>query len=515
MNLTVIIPSRQSLSQAGVRIRYDRIASHLRTCGWELRLQPINELASFDKLPPGPILFSKCHDAQSLILGRIAKEAGYPVGVDLFDDYFSQLSDVRFQHLRNWLSNMAELADFYVCSTPRMAEIASHYMPGTPGLIVNDPVEGIDHDRLRDELQWKRDDALRNRRLKILWFGIGDNPSFPVGLEDLAAQADQLRAFEQRGFTVQLTVLTNERSLNKRGLALLSRLGLSINLKTWSVEAEQIALSENLLSYLPVNSQPFSVAKSLNRAVTALAGGTQLLSVGYPLYAPLSDFIYRGSCDLLDDLSRDALKLRGDTLGALAETLDKLASPEREAAGLAEFLGKIGSNRPDARSSGVPTRPSKVRGAVLHGFQPNPTVHQFAQGMGLLSLATPLTPAKIAYDAHLGLFGRDRLPAFRLTKKAMALLPASIRQLARSAPASLGGGPPIMIPLNAIDLETELNWLSEISRRSMADRIVIQDMAMDQSRRLYERLFGELDFIDSEQEPLLVTRGAKTGSAAA
>ncbi len=120
MKLSVLVPSAEYKSYAGSRIRYGRIAPALEPHGIELALEDIGE---FNPLTADcdALIVSKCHDARSLVIAAILSDRGRLVGVDLFDDYFSQASDSRLSRLRNWLGQLLPGCDFALCSAAAMA----------------------------------------------------------------------------------------------------------------------------------------------------------------------------------------------------------------------------------------------------------------------------------------------------------------------------------------------------------------------------------------------------------
>ena len=176
-------------------------------------------------------------------------------------------------------------------------------------------------------------------------------------------------------------------------LSTLQRLPVRYTLDAWSEEKEVELLNASLVAFLPVNAQNFSIVKSLNRAITALCSGTQVLSTGYPLYQSLSPFIYRDPAQLLNDIDRHTLALRQDTTPHFATLIDQVASPSREARSLAEFL----LARCDRRSS---QRHEAFRplAAVLHGRVVRKDTHMFIQRMGGLSVAGPLCRSEVNFD---------------------------------------------------------------------------------------------------------------------
>lgn len=497
MKIAIIVPSEQYLTQAGTRIRYQRIEDGLAANGWTMSLVPMEELGGSRSFNADAVLFSKCQDARAVALAYEARTAGLAVGVDLFDDYFSQLSDVRFAPQRSWLRQMAESASFFLCSTPRMAQVAENYFQGAPGHVLSDPFGAFDAKALPLELAQKREQALRERRLNVLWFGIGDNPNFPVGLHDLAANAEVLRGLAQGGFDVRLTILTNRRALDQLGLARLRSLTVPFTVEEWSVERESEALASHLISFVPVNAQGFSIAKSLNRGVSALTGGTQLLSAGYPLYAPLGNFVYRDPAALIADLETDTLLLRPDTLDAFSGLIRNLSDPDHESSRLAGFINDMVSVTRAAQS----LTPAVI--AILHGSRTTGGIHKFAQGRGWLSLGSPFTPAGAAYDAHLGFFGEGRTPAFRFSKRFRDLLDKPLRSLAIPVPASEGKGPPFEIPLTNMGVNLPMKDLASSIVRSCGDRISTYTFVMAETLRLYTGLLEGIRIFGSELEAAL------------
>jgi hypothetical protein len=393
MKLCVLAPTQEYLGLAGVRIRYLRIAEHLRVLGHELSIQVIDQFKSAAQFNHDAYLFSKCYDGRCHVIGQMLQQGGKLVGVDMFDDYFSQRDDSRFLGHREWLRSMAPRLDFYLCSTPRMQEVMAGYLPGTPGHILNDPFDAADPQAMAQVAQANLERTHSQGRIDVAWFGVGDNPHFAVGLRDLLAFSHGLAQLDRGRLRVQLHVLTNRRALTAEGLELLGRLPVAWSLDEWSVEAERQLLCNSLLAFIPVNAQPFSVAKSLNRAVSALTAGTQILSNGYPLYQPLSDFIYQSPPSLLADLDERNLKLRPDTVPALMDLLATYGDPVREARGFGEFLDRLMPHA--AQPHGAPA--AEVVGLV-HGVKSPAVVHKFVQRIRHLSIGSPFSTPELNYD---------------------------------------------------------------------------------------------------------------------
>lgn len=393
MRIAVVLRTEGHTALAGTRIRYQRIAPQLQALGHSLDLVPISQFSA--KLAPDHdlYLFSKCEDARSLVLARQLRLLGRHVGIDGFDDYFSQHHDSRHVRHREWLRAIAPYCDFFLTSTPRMREVFQTYMPGVQGHILNDPFDDFDEDAIAELVDAKLQVARAERRIAFAWFGVGDHPSFTVGLPDLSAHAQAFRILQRRGYEVRLRVLTNRRALTPGGLALLRRLDIPFTVDEWSLAAESAALTESLAAFIPVSAQPFSIAKSLNRSVTALTAGTQVLSPAYPLYEPLGDFIYNSAASLADDIRDGRLKASRPHMDVLAKTLGRWGNPAQEAGLLASFLKDL---PPLSRDESEPWNKGRV--GIIHGYVSPNVCSDLAKSMNHLSVTAPFNESRKTDD---------------------------------------------------------------------------------------------------------------------
>jgi len=393
MRLGIIIPTEEQKAQAGVRIRYARMQPALQVLGHDLDFIPIQNLASTSKPTHDIYLISKCYDARAILAAQRLQSLGANVGVDLFDDNFSQLTDSRFVRLRYWLRTILPHCSFILCSTPGMKDVATAYGSHLPIHVMNDPAESFDAEVLAEKLARKLERAQQLRRIDIAWFGMGDNPNFPVGLADLAAYGSDVDRLRGHGFDIHLSILTNQRAMTADNLAPLRKLATRYTIEEWTVEREETLLARSLISFLPVNAQSFSRVKSLNRAITALTSGSQVLSAGYDLYQPLEKFIYRCPRQLISDLNRGNLLLRGASVPSLCEQTLHLADVDTEVMKLTEFLA--GLQRPQR-----PTAQTNDSFAVIHGKETLSDTHKFAQKQNMLSVASPLCKLDLNFDVR-------------------------------------------------------------------------------------------------------------------
>ena len=391
MKLCVLVPSQEYLEQAGVRIRYRRIAASLQRHGMELVLRLIDDVRLPELADNDIYLFSKIPDSRSISLAHELRAAGRLIGADMFDDYFSQHDDSRFVVQRQWLRTIAPLLDFFLCSTARMVEVLKQESPSAAVIQMNDPFAHFDETALADSIEHKLLRTREERIIHVAWFGMGDNPHFDIGLRDLAGFGSALRQLETRDFRVELEVMTNRRALTTAGLEQLRRLSVRYTVSEWSADAEAGLLDRSLVAFIPVNSQPFSIAKSLNRAVTAFSHGAQILSPGYPLYESLDRFVYDDPLQLLRSIEQGSLLVRRQTLSGLASTLEKIADPDVEAGNLTTALTKL-------RERDRPIKRKASLGVLLHGIKSSGVAHKLAQRLQHLSVATPFTTQNLKFD---------------------------------------------------------------------------------------------------------------------
>lgn len=413
MRIAIFIPTEQWGGSAGVRIRYDRIRPLLKAAGHEVELFPIDAARDGRGLDADICLLSKCNDARAVALAAYLQARGKRVGVDIFDDYFSQSDDPRFVHLRVWFRSLLPHLDFMLCATEAMRELMQDLASGLPCHVLNDPHGGYDPDRLAERLEANAARARTTGIIDLAWFGTGDNPHFSVGLQDLAAMGGTLTEFRTAGYRPRLSILTNRRAMSPERLELLSRLPVPYRLEEWSEERETALIARSLVCFLPVNAQNFSAVKSLNRGLTTLTKGAQILSAGHRLYEPLQDFVYRDAGAIAGDLERDRLRLRRHTLPALSRSLRALGDPAAEALRLADFLADLPGPAADA--------PAPVL-AVLHGIASTGDIHRTSQALECLSVPCPINRMEVDFDVRPTFDPEGRHVEVTLSARALAAL---------------------------------------------------------------------------------------------
>jgi len=498
MNVCILVGSSDQLKNAGVRIRYERLKSVLEPAGHRVDIVPVSRLSRQDHFRHDIYIFSKCYEAGPLLIAHHLRARGIPFGVDLFDDWFSQADDSRFTRYRSWLSHFLALADFVLAASDRIEGVMEACGKRLPFHVVNDPSPpDFSPDKLGETLGRKRDEVLRTGRIRALWFGIGDNPHFPVGLQDLAAFSNMLAEMRHRGLDIRLDILTNRRAMTPERLAMLKRLPVPHELTTWSVRRERELLKASTVSFLPVNYQNFSTTKSLNRAVTALCAGSQVLSAGFPLYERLSPFIYRDAQAFLSDAKSGSFLLRGTTVPSYTRLLGEVASPVTEGEKLVTFLGEIRSGLVGDQSGGA----KRPLAAVIHGKFSSWQTHRLAKRLAVLSVASPYCTLPLDWDLSFDNRDAETGPEILISGKCMKLLPA---ELARKFVPLKAGFFGTRYRLNLAQLLPEFtaqNWAPADFGSSFAF-LATQPSTMRTVVKAIQTLFPDLPCIYSEKSRL-------------
>ena len=484
MKVVFLVPSADYVDFAGARIRYLRLADAAAEVQVEFTFVPIDAFDARHAVCDVAIV-SKCYDARALVAAAVLARRGIRVGVDIFDDYFSDESDSRLTRYRNWLRQILSLSDFALCSTPALAGVIERYRGDLPVHVMRDAAPCFAAADLTQLLESKLAEARAGGVMRVCWFGMGDNPCFPVGLSDLAAFSGHLAQLNA-GVPVELTVLTNRRALDASGLALLARLPVPTTIEEWSEAREAEVLGRSLVCFLPVNAQPFSTAKSSNRAVTALTRGCQILSVGFPLYADLSPWIYRDAATLLHDWTRGEFRLSAASLPALQAKIDEIASTTVEAKSLAAFLQGVAMAKRQAPADAAPI-------ALLHGCASDQAAHVAVKQAGGISVGLPFCTQPLDFDAIVRheagrtsslLVAETAIPSLRPERRKGA----AVRRIGRRKFVEICGGKGEVEP--------------ESRPWPLPLQLALYDSLVEQARDLVSDAFGPTVTLLSEDSPL-------------
>ena len=339
MRIIFIVGSPQSLTAAGVRIRYKRLQPFFHDKQFSTSIVPIQDISERDIQESDVVIISKIFSSDSLHIIALCRSFGVKVGIDLFDDYFSDYRLSVFRELRDWLELASKAADFLICSTKRMKHVASQFIQPESVHILNDTKDPqVTFSETKTLVDQKSNYMSHDKSLNILWFGIGDNPYFNVGINDLSSYSNALFQIKKLTSSINFTILTNERALSATNLAKISRLPIKPKLEIWSDFKEFEYLKNTHLAFMPVSHQNFSIAKSVNRCLTALTYGCQVLSNGYELYSDFSDLIYSSTREFATDYTNSSFKFNQHTLPVFKDICKNSYDCEEEVTKFVHFL---------------------------------------------------------------------------------------------------------------------------------------------------------------------------------
>ncbi|RVU15601.1 hypothetical protein [Methylobacterium oryzihabitans] len=429
MRILFLVPTTQHKSTAGSRIRYDRIRA--KSEYFDVAVQSLDEVSREDLAACDVCVFSKTYSVGAVAVAEALRARGVVVGIDLFDDYFSQEDDPRLTPFRSWLRRFAPVFQFGLCSTPTMRRVIGHLAPDLPVHIVPDPCPEIDPATVTRSVRRSLERARKTGTLDVLWFGIGANPFFPVGLQDLVAHAWSLSELAAGRYRVALRVLTDDASQNPGNLVRLKSLPVPFVTETWTVEREQQALEEALVAFIPVNGQSFSRAKSPNRALTAIAAGAQVLSPGYPLYGDLDALIYARAADLLADIEQGECRVSPGRIGEIQRVVASVSDLDDILAELFLFLTRQSRARPRVAAPAG----TAATGALLYGIDPERHTTHALPAADVVSVKTPYARIERVYDVRLDLRDERQLDLW--------LRPEMVRYLAEPLRARLSASQPV------------------------------------------------------------------------
>lgn len=501
MKLLVVVPSTESLKGAGVRIRYSRLIEPLAREGVRLLLKTVEQYSQILQQCDA-VLISKLMDARATALAYACRQRGVLVGADLFDNYFSQQERTACRPQRRWLHQLKPHLDFAICSTEAMRDVVRQEAPDLPLHLLADGHGGrIDQlDLLRRSLREREARRQTTQDLSVIWFGMGDNPLFEVGLSDLEHHGEQLRSLEATGRKVHLRVLTNERALNDKGLQRLNRLPVSTTVEIWSEELETKRLLESDVAFLPVAKTEFSKVKSPNRGITALEHGCQVLTTDHSVYKVIEKFAYTNSTQLLKDLEAGHPKVSSSSLAELHNLMNEAANPAHEASRIRTFLVDMKRQRRPAKATGL---------AILNGIKPFQIKAEWCKRAGVFSVHSALGDCQDSKDL-----------SFLLNPEGEAILLVSDglmeQSMRRGGGAALKGVPSSQHTdgrrsYKLMDLVQRTNIIAQprhalaielaLSCRTTGERLTLHSAVLDAVRKFLEELIPGIEVALNEEFP--------------
>lgn len=147
---------------------------------------------------------------------------------------------------------------------------------------------------------------------RIVWFGNHGAEHASFGMLDILVYREALETLAKEQ-DIELVVISNN---HRKYLENIAPLAIPSRYLEWSAKQVDQALKDAAAVIVPNTLDPFSICKSPNRTVLALASGVPVVATMTPALHPLADYLYTG--DPLEALRR----LLADPAGERAKALD-------------------------------------------------------------------------------------------------------------------------------------------------------------------------------------------------
>jgi hypothetical protein len=238
------------------------------------------------------LIFSKVYDDRAYEVAREMNSRGTRVLLDLCDNHWFGEEDhpaVRARAQR--LEHMLDCVDLVTASTATLARQISARFGIAQGRIavVPDPVVAPALPAL--SLRGRMDLALLRHHLRLhqgsyhlIWFGNHGAGHVRSGMGDL----DRVRSIIESDASLTLTVVSNSA---KKFRELFRDWCIPTHYVPWRLDTIDSVLALHDCAVIPITSNPFTEAKTMNRPATALMAGLDVFADRIPSYDELSPFI--------------------------------------------------------------------------------------------------------------------------------------------------------------------------------------------------------------------------------
>jgi hypothetical protein len=232
------------------------------------------------------VVFQKKYGFEELKFAEALRERSTVTVFDLCDDHFynpGDLPEVAERAAR--AQRMIELVDGVSVSTEPMRRLVI----GKDTALVDDAVDEL---AVRRAARWRR--RLTRRRgddeLRLVWYGEAGLASPSFGLRHLCKVLPVLDDLSRRQ-QLRLTVISNSREVFEQ---VLGGVDFAIEYHKWREETFPDLFVQNDICIIPIEKNPFTVAKTANRLILALRLGVPVVADAIPSYEEFAPFILFG-----------------------------------------------------------------------------------------------------------------------------------------------------------------------------------------------------------------------------
>lgn len=309
---------------AGYRVRTLPLVNGLKERGLDIEIACVNDLAAETanlKENARTVICAKPSTPETYLCLNELKNAGIRIIIDLFDNYFSWSPPLSARQMPlQWLKFLG-LADHVFVSTSFLQKVIQK-IDTTQVTLIGDPMPATFSTGSAGNglSKWPA-----GKTVEILWYGIGSNPYFRAGLDDLLAWKNVLLTLERRlspDHDIRLTICTNDVPGIAMVLETFRKAGIEAVYQKWSEEICTSLLENSHLALLPTNRTGFSLSKTHNRCSDALVQSCLILCSPNGPYTKIAGAVFSdidGVCDLLQSADSERVAEQ------LTQSLDYLA----------------------------------------------------------------------------------------------------------------------------------------------------------------------------------------------
>lgn len=392
-----------SARNAGLHVRANPIVNELKLfCAvFIVSIDDVVTMMMTGKIPDevAGFVFAKPSDSRTALLITELSANGYPIVIDLFDNYFSfskWASQSGVPYL--WMQNLY-LADAVIVSSPVIEDRIRYLKPNTSLISVCDPLpwhKCSESSSFKNGLKkWQNEPSKR----KLLWFGIGSNPWYQAGLVDLInwlPLIKKLYATRPVRTEIELVICSNLIANVLNVVMQYQQIGIPTRFVAWSQENCATELETAHCVLLPTGASEFSRSKTHNRLSEAINNCCIVFTT--PL-GPYENFIGGAVQTTLQNIQRllfctDALAIN-QALEQTVSTLEKYHPFTKQINNLGKQLIQLGTKYP-----GSLVRTTVFR-AVIIGFQTPGAIAKMARKARYLIVGYSFNQVLVTYDIYL------------------------------------------------------------------------------------------------------------------
>jgi len=273
-------PVAPTPEQSSARLRCYRPCEYLRSAGWQCEIFDPGRMDRYRV-----VVFQKAYTPNDLDVADHLRGLGVRTVFDLCDNHLYVPPDrPDFRERADRLRRMIDRVDAVSVATPELARFIDR-----PTTVIDDALDDVPVDLWSPIRTVGR--RWRGRRpLRLVWFGNAGEMSPPFGLIDLARVVPALEAMHARS-PVSLTVVSNSRAAFDKHL---SGVQFPVHYHEWATSRFVRLFRGHDLCLIPVNVNPFTVCKTVNRLALSLLLGVPAIADWIPSYEELRDSVFFG-----------------------------------------------------------------------------------------------------------------------------------------------------------------------------------------------------------------------------